>query len=338
MAKRRYWLRVIKTDWKNVSKFVAHWSRLSGSLVVSSVLVVGVLLVTQLNAAVDKPIVPPEPDMITFSSPAPLPLGPREPAPAVSAKNVFVMDRASKSVLLTKASQDRVYPASTTKMMTAVVALEQFSLDQVIAVKYKYPIGLNMGFSPGEQLTVEQLLYALLVQSANDAAEILAEGYLGGRPAFVAAMNTQAEKWHLADTHFVNPTGIDELDHYSSAVDLVRLADAALDNPEFAKVVSVENAVLSSQTLSRSYVLTNINQLLGRVAGVQGVKTGFTQGAGQSLVTVVDRDGHQVLLAVLGSDDRFADTERLIDWVYINFTWVDPASLDMSNQPPPRTP
>ena len=164
-------------------------------------------------------------------------------------------------------------------------------------------------------MTVEQLLFALLVQSGNDAAEILAENYPGGRPTFIEAMNTKAAQLNLVHTHFANPTGIDEPGHYSSAADLARLASFALKKPEFARIVSTENTIVSN------HVLTNVNELLGKVPGVLGVKTGFTDGAGQSLVTLVDRDNHPVILVVLGSLDRFGDSEKLINWVYTNFKW-----------------
>ncbi len=249
------------------------------------------------------------------SSPAPLPITQGQPLPIISAKNVFITDMSSKTVLWQKDADAKVLPASTTKMMTALVVLEHFGLTDEITVTTAYPAGTVVGFKPGEKLTVEQLLYALLVQSANDAAEILAENYPEGRTAFVAAMNAKASQIHLTNTHFVNPTGIDEEGHYSSASDLARLADVALRNAEFSKIVATENAVISS------HVITNVNQLLGKIPGVIGIKTGYTEGAGQALVTLVNRDNHPVILVVLGSVDRFGETATLIGWVYSNFRW-----------------
>ena len=199
--------------------------------------------------------------------------------------------------------------------MTALVVLDNFSLDQTITVIRSYPIGQNVGFKPGETLTVEQLLYALLVQSGNDAAEILAENLPAGRQVFIDLMNAKAAQLNLAHTRFANPTGVDESGHYSSAADLARLAGAALKNPEFARIVSTENTIVAT------HVLTNVNQLLGKIPGVLGVKTGFTDGAGQSLVTLINRDNHPVIMVVLGSLDRFGDSEKLITWVYSNYHW-----------------
>lgn len=246
---------------------------------------------------------------------SPVPISQNLPPPAVSAKNIFLIDQTSQTVLLQKSADQSVFPASTTKMMTALVVLENFSLDQTITVTQSYPIGQNVGFKPGETLTVEQLLYALLVQSGNDAAEILAENLPSGRQAFIDAMNTKAAELNLVHTRFTNPTGIDESGHYSSAADLARLASTALKNPEFARIVATENTIVTT------HILTNVNQLLGKIPGVLGVKTGFTDGAGQSLVTLVSRDNHPVIMVVLGSLDRFGDSEKLINWIYSNFHW-----------------
>ncbi|HJZ05177.1 MAG TPA: D-alanyl-D-alanine carboxypeptidase family protein [Patescibacteria group bacterium] len=225
------------------------------------------------------------------------------------------MDRNSKAVLYHQLADSEIAPASTTKIVTALVTLENFSLDQVITITRSYPNGQNLGLEPGEKLTVEQLLYALLVQSANDAAEVLAENFIGGRTSFITAMNAKVAGLGLTHTRFTNPTGLDEPGHYSSASDLARLADAAMQNPQFAKIVATENAVIAS------HVVTNVNELLGKVPGVLGIKTGFTDAAGQSLVTLVDR-GHPVIIVVLKSQDRFADTQKLIPWIYSNFSWI----------------
>lgn len=263
--------------------------------------------------------VPPPPPVSKFIFPSTTPLlTPKSkdlPLPDVSAEHFMILDRDSKQVMYQKDADDPVPPASTTKIMTALIALDAFPLTRQMTVAQEYTDGQVIGFKPGETLTVEQLLYALLVQSGNDAAEILAENYPGGRPEFVAAMNSKAAALHLTHTAFTNPTGLDEVDHYSSAADLARLADVAMDNPEFARIVGTENAVLPG-----NHVLTNLNQLLGKVPGVLGIKTGFTDNAGQALVTLVNR-GHSIILVVLKSTDRFSDTQKLIDWSYSNFTW-----------------
>ncbi|MBI2008224.1 D-alanyl-D-alanine carboxypeptidase [Candidatus Amesbacteria bacterium] len=250
-------------------------------------------------------------------TPDPSPKSQNLPLPAVSARHFLILDRDTKQIMYQQLADDPVPPASTTKIMTALVALDTFPLNQQITVDKSYSDGQVIGFQPGEILTVEQLLYALLVQSGNDAAEILAENFPGGHPAFISAMNAKASDLHLSHTAYTNPTGLDEAGHYSSAVDLARLADVAMDNPEFARIVGTENAVLPG-----NHVLTNLNQLLGKVPGVLGIKTGFTDNAGQALVTLVNR-GHPIIIVILKSTDRFTDTRKLIDWSYQNFTFTE---------------
>lgn len=250
-------------------------------------------------------------------------LNPAIPFPLLTAKNIFVLDRKSKLVLYQHEADTHIYPASTTKMMTAIVAHENMSLDQIIEVKKTYPEGVDINLQPGEKIRVSDLLYATLVQSANDAAEVLAESYPGGRPAFVTAMNNKVAELKLLHTHFQNPTGLDETDHYSSAADLARIADYLLISDYLSRIVSTENAVVSSADFSAIHPISNVNQLLGRVSGVVGIKTGFTDLAGEALITLVNRGNHEVIISLLGSTDRFADTTKLIDWIYSAFTWSD---------------
>lgn len=259
--------------------------------------------------------------VLSDQSVAVVPIGKNIEPPFVSAKYIFILDRASKAVLYQKDALKRIYPASTTKMITAIVALEYYPLTQMIQVNRPFSEGQNLGLATGERLSAQQLLYALLVYSANDSAEVLAENYPGGRTSFVAAMNKKALEWGIADTHFTNPSGLDENGHYSTALDLVKIADSAMRYADFSKMVGTETAVLDPGNGHSLLVLKNVNELLGKVPGVMGVKTGFTTGAGQSLVSLVGRDGHEVLFAILGSEDRFGDTKKLIDWVFSNFEW-----------------
>jgi D-alanyl-D-alanine carboxypeptidase (penicillin-binding protein 5/6) len=249
------------------------------------------------------------------------PVSDNSEVPSVSAKYIFILDRRSKTVLYQKKADEQIYPASTTKMMTAIVTYEQLPLDTSITVSHSYPEGVDIELQPGETLRVSDLLYAILVPSANDAAEVLAEGFPGGRSAFIQAMNNKAVALNLKNTHFLNPTGLDEVGHYSSAADLARIADHLLGSEYLAKIVSTENAVVSSSDLSVYHSLSNVNELLGKVSGVVGIKTGFTDLAGESLITLVNRDGREVIISLLGSTDRFSDTEKLIEWIYSSFTW-----------------
>ena len=262
---------------------------------------------------------------VFFPTPIPviLPVNNGTPAPVVSATNIFIIDRGSDMVLYAKNADDQIYPASTTKMMTGIIAYEKYPLDRIITVQNAYPEGSNIYLQPGEKVSVDNLLYAMLVESANDSAEVLADAYTGGKPAFIQAMNDKARELHLDHTHFLNPTGLDEDGHYSTASDLARLADYLLTSPYLAKIVATENAVMVTADNTSFRPLSNVNQLLGKVKGVLGVKTGFTDKAGEALVTLVNRDGHEVIISLLGSTDRFGDTKALIDWVYSAFNWTE---------------
>lgn len=259
--------------------------------------------------------------VLSDQSVATIPIGKNIEFPTVSAKHIFILDRASKAVLYQKEANKKIYPASTTKMITAIVALEHYPLTKMIEVTKPFLEGQNIGLKVGDRLSIQQLLYGLLVQSANDSAEVLAENYPGGRVSFIEAMNNKVKEWGAVDTHFTNPSGLDEDGHYSTALDLVKIADLAMKYADFSKIVGTETAVLDPGNGHPLLVLKNVNELLGKVPGVMGVKTGFTTGAGQSLVSLVGRDGHEVLLAVLGSEDRFGDTKKLIDWTFSNFEW-----------------
>ena len=235
---------------------------------------------------------------------------PTAPPPPVTAERVIVLDPDSDTVMYQKSADEPVAPASTTKLMTALVAMDQYPLNHTITVSESFTEGQDIGLEPGEHITVEQLIYATLIQSGNDAAEILAREIPGGRVEFVAKMNSKAQSLYLHHTSFKNPTGLDEFDHYSSAADLARLAASVLKNDFLRRIVASENAVVTS------HVLTNTNKLLSEVPGVLGVKTGFTDAAGEALVTYVDRPAGKRLIVILRSSDRFSDTKSLIDWSY----------------------
>ncbi len=259
---------------------------------------------------------------------------PQSPLPQVTAKNIFIQEVTTGQVIYAESADTPIYPASTTKLVTALVVLSHFPLDQTITVRTTYPDGQSIGFKSGETISVENLLYALLVDSANDAAEIFAENYPGGRTEFVSAMNAYVAALGLRHTQFTNPTGLDELDHYSSASDLGRIAAHAVQNPLLSRIVSTENAIVSSTDQSQTYVIANTNALLGKVPGVMGIKTGFTDLAGQSLVTLVDRQSHKLIFVVMGSSDRFAETIKLIDWAYSGL----PLSPSIPVSPPAHIP
>lgn len=245
----------------------------------------------------------------------------KQDTPVLSARGVYVLDVESGKVLFEKNSDSPILPASTTKIATAIAALKNYKLDQTLTVGRVWGNGSRMGLVQREQITVEALLHGLLIQSANDAAEVLAQNLPGGRAAFVEEMNKVAYENNLTQTHFTNPAGFDELLHFSTPKDLVSLALIAYEDPTISRIVSMQTAEVASLDGRIRHRLANTNQLLGSVDGVIGIKTGHTATSGESLVTLVRRDKHEVIIALMGSNDRFTETKQLIDWVFANFAW-----------------
>lgn len=244
------------------------------------------------------------------------------PEPSLSAKAVFAVDVASGSVLFAKNPDEPILPASTTKIVTALVSLDHYNLDEPLTVGNTKVTGSTMGLLPGEKITALNLIYGLLISSSNDAAEVLAANYPGGRDNFVAAMNRLSENMGLSKTNFVNPAGFDAYLHFSTARDLADLAIYAINKyPIFASIVSTQMETVTSFDGGIRHELVSTNKLLGKTPGVIGVKTGSTANSGESLVTLVDRDNHKVMISILGSEDRFTETEALLEWIYSSYSW-----------------
>lgn len=243
--------------------------------------------------------------------------------PTFSAQGVMAVDLTSGVPLYQKNPDNALLPASTTKIVTALVALDTFPLDHVITVGKVKVEGQKMGLVMGEQMKVEDLLYGLLVYSANDAAMVLAENYPGGYDNFIIAMNEKAKALSMKNSSFQNPVGLDGLTQISTARDLVRVSEVAMRSPEFAKIVGTKNITVKDVSGSKKHNLKNINELLGVIPGVMGVKTGWTENARENLVTYIERDGHKIMIAVLGSQDRFGETKELIDWVFSSYKWEE---------------
>lgn len=249
---------------------------------------------------------------------------PSEFTATLSADAVVAIDVDSAAILLDKNSHQKLAPASTTKIMTALVAIDTFPLDQVITIKDNpTKIGHVIGFNQGEKFTVGDMLKALLINSGNDAAEILAQNYPQGRAAFIQAMNSKAQKLHLSESAFVNPSGLDAAAHYSSAFDLSLLARELMKNKYLRTLVGTKQAMISDQAGKNTYQFYNTNQLLGVEPGVVGVKTGTTELAGEDLITQVERDGHRLIIVVLKSQDRYYDTRQIIRWLFSHYQWIN---------------
>ena len=243
------------------------------------------------------------------------------PAPWLSARAVVVIDAQDKTILYEKNPDLELLPASTTKIMTGLVALEAYSLDQIITIDGVHQTGQVMKLKAGERISVANLLYGLLVQSANDAATVLAQNFPGGEDAFIEAMNQKVKDLGLTHTRFTNASGLDAYGHYTTAHDLALIAAAAMTNETFKTIVGTLGITVSDADNTTAHDLTTINELLGEVPGLIGVKTGWTQAAGECFVAYVSRNGRDLITVVLGSSDRFGETAALINWAYLNHRW-----------------
>jgi len=261
--------------------------------------------------------------------PAPVLMG-LEAYPVVSARAVLAVDMNSGITLYEKNPDSQLLPASTTKIITALVAMDHYDSDEVLLVHDPTVAGKKMGLVYGEQMKAKDLIYALLVYSANDAAEVLAQNYPEGRGAFVREMNKLAAELSLTNSYFTNPAGLDGGEHVSTARDLIRVANVAMKDPAFANIVRQENGVVTSVDGKIVHRIETTNQLLGKVDGVFGVKTGWTENARENLVSYIERDGRQVMIAMLASQDRFGESEELIEWIFANYTWEDVVIPEMT--------
>lgn len=228
---------------------------------------------------------------------------------AISARKAILMDATTGRVLYEKDADSRSLIASTTKIMTALVVCQQCNvLDRVRIPKEAVGIeGSSMYVTEGEILTVQDLLYGLMLRSGNDAAVALAI-YCGGTvEGFVERMNDKAAVLGLQDTHFENPHGLDSPGHYSTARDLAMLTAYAMKNPIFQKTVSAKNVTVGQR------VMTNHNKLLWRVEGADGVKTGYTKAAGRLLVSSAQRQGRRLIAVTIDDGNDWADHASLLE-------------------------
>ncbi len=241
---------------------------------------------------------------------------------SLSASSIYIMDRGSGAILYQKNANAPRYPASTAKMMTALVARRNYKLDDVLTVKEEaFSTGSTVGLKVGEQLTVAELLKALLIPSGNDAAFVLANHHTDGYTGFVKNMNDLAQQLHLSHSEFRNPSGLDNDQQSATARDLAILANEVMKDPVLRAIVDQKFAVAHDVSGLTQHPLNNTNELLAAVDGVVGIKTGTTTFAGENLITEVDRNGHKVIIVMLGSKDRFAEMKQVIDWVYSNYRW-----------------
>lgn len=243
----------------------------------------------------------------------------------VNAAAAILIDASSGRVIYELNPHESLAPASTTKILTALVALEQVEdLSQQVTLPDDF---VNVGESgiylePGETQTLEDLLYALMLRSANDAGQAIAIGVAGSEPAFVELMNARTEELGLTDSHWANPHGLDAEDHYTSAFDLAMITREALTIPKFNELIVEESWTMPWESNDYDRTLYNHNQFLDLYEGADGVKTGYTSKSGSCLVASATRDGLRLIGVVLNCDEHYQEMCNLMDYGFATFTAV----------------
>ena len=240
--------------------------------------------------------------------------------PEVTAEGIYLVDLPSFTPIFFRNENLKLFPASTTKILTALVALDVYKPDQIITVKRTIDDGQVMGLVVGEKITVENILYGTLVYSGNDAAYVLADNY--GYDKFIDLMNKKAAALGMKNSHFVNSNGLDSETQHSTAFDLSLAGRELLKNPYLAKIVSTKEITISDVDFKYFHRLENVNKLLGEIQGLGGLKTGYTENAGENLVSFYKKNGHQYVIVILKSLDRFNDTRNIIKWIEENVGYI----------------
>lgn len=249
------------------------------------------------------------------------------PPPTLSAQSAMVVDLDSQVPLFSKNASLKLPPASTTKIVSALVVLENYDLNQNITIQEIKTDGAKMGLKKGDVVSVRNLLYGMLINSGNDAAYALALNHPQGLTGFIEQMNNKAKTLYLNNSHFNDVTGLTINNHFSTSLDLSRLTTYALKNLLFRQIVSTQKTIVFDKNFKHAFELQNLNQLLGQLPGVLGVKTGFTETAGECLITYTERNGHKIITVVLNSQDRFWESKALIEWAFSNHSWIQPEAI-----------
>lgn len=247
--------------------------------------------------------------ILVFAMPA------RVGAVSTSATAAILVDADSGRVLYEQNSDARMLIASTTKIMTALVAIREGNLSDTVKVSKKaaYTEGSSMYLKVGEELTLETLLYGLMLCSGNDAAVAIAEHVGGSEAGFAELMNETAAELGMEHTSFANPNGLDHEDHYSTARDMAVLACAAMNNEILARIVSTRTVTIGGRTM------TNHNKLLSYMDGCIGLKTGYTQAAGRTLVSCAEQEGQRLVAVTLQDGNDWADHQALYEYGFSTY-------------------
>lgn len=246
--------------------------------------------------------------------------------PKLNSRVALIYDRSSGRVLYEKNGNKQTPMASTTKIMTAIVVVENSNLSDIVKIDSKAAGtgGSRLGLKKNDKITVNDLLYGLMLRSGNDSAVALAIHVGGSIEGFAEMMNQKAKELKLVNTHFVVPHGLDKEGHYTTAYELAKITDYALKIDKIKEIVSTKTYTVTIN--SQPKIISNTNELLGNLYGVYGVKTGFTNGAGRCLVTACKRDDLDIITVVIGADTkkyRTSDSMSLIEYAYKNYQIID---------------
>ncbi|MEG6584726.1 D-alanyl-D-alanine carboxypeptidase family protein [Dendrosporobacter sp. 1207_IL3150] len=236
--------------------------------------------------------------------------------PKIEAEAAVLMKADDLQVLFDKKANDIMYPASTTKIVTLITAIEEGNLNSVVVASPQAALcdGSSLELKAGDKLTLQEALYGMMLVSGNDAAEVIAENVAGSVPQFVQKMNDKAEAIGATRTHFTNPHGLpDPINHFTTAYDLALITSYGMSNPLFAQIVASREHDVRFTSGAVSHV-TNTNKLLKTYKGANGVKTGFTNAAGECLVASATRKNVQLVAVILNSDYRWSDAAKLLDY------------------------
>lgn len=257
---------------------------------------------------------------------------------SINAKAALIVEKNTGKVIYEEDAKEKKYPASVTKILTAILVLENCKLDDTATVSEKSISNIPSGYviAPlyvGEEISIEDLLYALMLKSANDAAYVLAEHVGGSVEEFSNMMNKKAKELGCDNTHFVNPNGIHNSEHYTTAYDLYLISKYAMENETFAKIVSTYQYTLSATNKykNKDRVMQNTNYFLNPKSkfyneNIKGIKTGTTLEAGNCLITEITKDGFDYITVILGaetSESKFSETQKMIKYAFDNYTFTN---------------
>lgn len=248
--------------------------------------------------------------------------------PFVNARSAIAIDSKNKVILFKQNSNEVIPMASTTKIITSLVALKYGNLDKKVEISSRAAgiRGSTVGYRKGEQITIKELLYGLMLRSGNDAAIAIAEGISGSVDEYLKLMNEYAVEIGLINSHFESPHGLDSQNHYTTAYDLALATSKAREIKEFRDIVGIKDVDKETFGFSRSF--HNINKILWEIPEATGVKTGYTGQAGKCLVTSINYENNDIIIVVLNSTERWKETKRIFDYIKNQYEYKQVAKKD----------